>query len=105
MSETCREYENMRINHNCCIKLVRLVILISIIFVDQMPTYLVFKKVHSVLTEQFSTVPPLPNVTVRKNNKAPFKAALSKYPHTPAFTVYMDFACVKMIYNIFVRYL
>jgi len=29
---------------------------ISITFTDQMPTYLVFKKVHSMLVEKFSTV-------------------------------------------------
>jgi len=29
---------------------------ISIIFIDQMPTYLVFKKVHSVLASNYSTV-------------------------------------------------
>jgi len=29
---------------------------ISITFIDQMPTYLVFKKVHSMLAQKFSTV-------------------------------------------------
>jgi len=29
---------------------------ISIIFIDQMPTYLVFKKVHSILASNYSTV-------------------------------------------------
>jgi hypothetical protein len=50
---------------------------ISIIFIDQMQTYLVFKKVHSMLASKiFSSLPPSETV---KCHKAKFKAALRKY--------------------------
>ena len=65
----------------------------------QMPTYLVFKKVYSMLAWKFWTVYHL--VTVLKNDKAKCKAALRKYIHThPFFSVYEFFLCVKIIYNI-----
>jgi hypothetical protein len=58
---------------------------ISIIFTDQMPTYLVLKKrAFYVGIKIFNRLPP--SVTILKNDKAKFKAALRiTYMHTPLF--------------------
>jgi len=45
-----------------------------------MPTYLVFKKVYSMLPQIFQLV--LHSVTFLKNDKAKFRAALRKYLYT-----------------------
>jgi len=50
---------------------------ISIIFIDQMPTHLVVKKVLFVLASKFLTVAP--SVTVLKNDKKKCRAAIRKY--------------------------
>jgi len=50
---------------------------ISITFIDQMQTHLVFKKVHFMLASKFLSVPPC--VTILKNDKAKCRAALGKY--------------------------
>ena len=55
---------------------------ISFIFTGQMPTFLVFKKVHSMLAPAFSTVLP-PSARSLKNYKAKFKAA--KHLQTNSF--------------------
>jgi hypothetical protein len=49
---------------------------ISTIFIDQMSTKLVFKRVRILYADQkiFNNLPP--NVTILKNYKAKFKAAL-----------------------------
>jgi len=54
--------------------------------VEQMPTYLVFKKVHFMLASKFSAVLPH-GVTVFKNEKAKFKVALRKYLNANSFTL------------------
>jgi hypothetical protein len=46
-------------------------------------TYLVFKLVHSMLAKIFTSFPP--TVTFLKNEKAKFKAAITKYRHTHCF--------------------
>ena len=69
-----------------------------------MPTYLVFKKVHYADIKIFNSLPT--SVTILKNDKAKFKAALGNtYIHTPV-TLQMNFLCVKMIYStVFVKWL
>jgi hypothetical protein len=57
---------------------------ISIIFIGQMPTYLVFKKsIYYAGINIFNSLPP--SLTVLKNDKAKFKAALRKYLYTNSF--------------------
>jgi hypothetical protein len=46
-----------------------------------MPTYVIFKKEHSMLTSKFSTAYHI----VLKNEKAKFKLALRKYLKTHCF--------------------
>jgi hypothetical protein len=54
-------------------------------FLDQMPTYLVFKKVHFLLASKFSSLPH--GVTIFKNEKVKFKVALRKYLNALSFTL------------------
>ena len=51
--------------------------------IDPNPTHLVFKKVHFCCIRIFNNLPP--SVTILKNNKAKFKAALRRYLHTHSF--------------------
>jgi hypothetical protein len=55
---------------------------ISILFIDHMELHLVFMKCF-LCWQQFSSSPP--SVTVLKNDKTKFKAALRKYVHTHCF--------------------
>jgi hypothetical protein len=57
---------------------------ISIISIDQMPTYLVIKK--STLYAGIKLLNSLPSsMTILKNDKAQIKVALRKYLHTHSF--------------------
>jgi hypothetical protein len=53
---------------------------LSTICTDQMLTYLVFKKVHSMLGSEFSTV--FNSLSMLMNDNAEFKVALKKYLNT-----------------------
>ena len=75
---------------------------ISIIFTDQMPTSFVFRKVYSIRASKFSTVYDLEwqsSQMKRQNLKEP---QLNNYIRNP-LTLYVNFLCAKMIYNIFVK--
>jgi hypothetical protein len=52
-------------------------------FIDQMSTYLVFKKAHFMLASKFSTL--YYRVKILKNDNANFPAALRKYLHSHSF--------------------
>jgi hypothetical protein len=54
-----------------------LIQVISTIFIDQISTYLVFKKVRSMLASKFSTI--------LKSEKTKFKVALRKYLNMLSF--------------------
>jgi hypothetical protein len=56
---------------------------ISTIFVDQLPTYHAFRKVHSILVSEFSIV--YYSVTNLKNEKAQIKVALRRYLNAHCF--------------------
>jgi len=63
---------------------------ISIIFRDQMPTHLVFKKVHYYAgIKLFNSLPP--SLTILMNNKAKLKATLRKYLNTQFFSSVDEF--------------
>jgi len=66
---------------------------ISITFIDQIPTYLVFKSTFYAGTKIFNSVPP--SVTIRKNDKAKFKTVLRKYIHTYSFYSVDEFFMCK----------
>ena len=57
-----------------------------------MPTFLVFKKVHSMLALTFSTVLP-PSVRIFKTYKAKFKA--TRHLHTHSFYSVEEFFTCK----------
>ena len=65
----------------------------SIVFIDKIPIYLVFKKVHSMLTNIFNSLPP--SVTIFRNDKAKYKAASRKYRHTHSFYSVDEFFMCK----------
>jgi hypothetical protein len=70
---------------------------ISTIFIDQMPTYLVFKK--SILYAGIRIFNSLPcSVTILKNEKAKCKVSLIKYLNPRLFYSVVEL-CVKMIHN------
>jgi len=77
---------------------------ISIIFIDQMPTYIVFLK-KSTLCSGITIFNILPtSVTIVKNDKVKFQATLRKYLHAHCFYSVDNFLCVKMIYyTVFVK--
>jgi hypothetical protein len=62
---------------------------ISAIFIDQLPTCLVFRKAHSILASEFSTV--YQSLTNLKNEKAQFQVALRRYLNAHAFYSADDF--------------
>jgi len=70
-----------------------LIPVISIIFIDQVPTNLVFKEVHSMPASNFSSLQPC--VTILKNDKAKFKAAARKCLHTHPFNFVDEFFMCK----------
>jgi len=55
---------------------------INIFFIDQVPIYLVLKKVHFMLAYIFKS---FHLVTILKNDKEKFLTALRKYLHTHCF--------------------
>jgi hypothetical protein len=57
---------------------------ISTTCIDQMPTYLVFKKVHSMPVSEFSTDSLISLISL-KNENTKFKLALRKYLNTHSF--------------------
>ena len=65
---------------------------ISIISIDQITTYLVFKKVHSMLASELSTEIIM---TILKNDKAKFKVALGKYLNTHTLLSVDEFCMCK----------
>ena len=59
-----------------------------------MPTYLV-KKVHSMLAKNFNILPR--SMTILKNDKAKFKAALRKFLHMRSFYSVDEFFLCKYV--------
>jgi len=77
---------------------------IKTIFIDQMPTYLVSKKVHFMLASKFSTVFQPCSLAVLKKDKAKFKVALRQYLNT--YTIYFVdefFVYENDLYDCFVK--
>jgi hypothetical protein len=67
---------------------------ISIIFIDQMPTHLVLKKSKFYAgIKMFNCLSPC--VTIFKNDKPKFKAALKKYLHIHSFYSVDEFFMCK----------
>jgi len=77
---------------------------INTIFIDQMPTYHVSKKVHLMLASKFSTVYQPCSLAVLNKDKAKYKAALWQYLNT--YTIYFAdefFICEDDLYDCFVK--
>ena len=66
---------------------------ISITIIGQIPTNLVFEEVHPMLSSKFSSLQP--SVTILKNDKAKFKAAVRKCQHTHPFNPVDEFFMCK----------
>jgi hypothetical protein len=66
---------------------------INTIFTDQMPTHLVFRKIHFLLPSKFSEFCNI--LTILNNEKSKFIVALRKYLNTDSFYSVVEFFICK----------